>query len=334
MVLQPGADGLERRASDADRDKVANVLREQLAEGRLTLDELEQRLQLAYGARTLADLEPLTRDLPVPAETERRTPAKRSRRVPIDVRIHTSVYLIVIGFLVLIWLLTSPGGYFWPIWPALGWGVAVGVHGAVSIMAAAEIERQRRERAGRAAHTPATPARARPAEPGRPWVAVMFTDIANSTTLNEALGDDEWSRFVVRHREMIRSISTAHRGSEVVTQGDGILVRFDDPASAVRAAVDIQRRIDGMRSESAIVPRVRIGVHAGEAVEADGDLLGRTVNVASRVSAEAEAGEIIVTEPVADQVDAWADLDDRGVRTLRGIARPRHLFAVRWSDGP
>ncbi|WP_225822873.1 DUF1707 SHOCT-like domain-containing protein [Streptomyces naphthomycinicus] len=52
------------RASDADRDRVAEVLRDALAEGRLDMDEFEERLEAAYTARTYGELAPLTRDLP------------------------------------------------------------------------------------------------------------------------------------------------------------------------------------------------------------------------------------------------------------------------------
>lgn len=55
---------LEMRASDTDRELVADRLREAAGHGRLTMDELDERLELAYAAKTYAELEPLTRDLP------------------------------------------------------------------------------------------------------------------------------------------------------------------------------------------------------------------------------------------------------------------------------
>ncbi|QXJ26352.1 DUF1707 and DUF2154 domain-containing protein [Actinomadura graeca] len=54
------------RASDADRERIAHVLREAAGEGRLTLEELDERLDAVYAARTYAELEPITRDLPDP----------------------------------------------------------------------------------------------------------------------------------------------------------------------------------------------------------------------------------------------------------------------------
>ncbi len=73
------------RVSDEDRHAVSEVLREAAGEGRLTLEELEQRLEDAYAARTYADLEPLTLDLPTLRESSRLVPASErapSRQVP------------------------------------------------------------------------------------------------------------------------------------------------------------------------------------------------------------------------------------------------------------
>lgn len=56
----------DMRASDAERERVAEVLRDAVAEGRLDMPEFEQRLDAAYAARTHGELAPLVRDLPAP----------------------------------------------------------------------------------------------------------------------------------------------------------------------------------------------------------------------------------------------------------------------------
>ncbi len=66
VAVQPGLDPREMRASDKDRDRVADILREAFAEGRLTPEEHAERLDAVYRAKTLGELEPLVRDLPVP----------------------------------------------------------------------------------------------------------------------------------------------------------------------------------------------------------------------------------------------------------------------------
>ncbi|HEX6582616.1 MAG TPA: DUF1707 domain-containing protein [Thermoleophilaceae bacterium] len=100
-------------ASDADRDRAAERLRAATAEGRLTSEELEERLERAFSARTDAELEPLVADLPAP----RRAPRPRDRG-------HERAYVATMLLLVAIWALTGAGS-FWPIWPMLGWGIGV-----------------------------------------------------------------------------------------------------------------------------------------------------------------------------------------------------------------
>jgi hypothetical protein len=64
----------EMRVSDADRDNVASILRDAAGEGRLDLDELDERLSAVYAAKTYGDLEPITRDLPSPSVSSAPTP--------------------------------------------------------------------------------------------------------------------------------------------------------------------------------------------------------------------------------------------------------------------
>jgi Domain of unknown function (DUF1707) len=95
----------QTRASDAEREQVAETLRTHAAAGRLDPDELEQRLENAFAARTRADLAPLIADLPAA------TPPRPRREIP---RIPPVIPLAIL--LVAIWALTG-AGYFWPIWP-------------------------------------------------------------------------------------------------------------------------------------------------------------------------------------------------------------------------
>ena len=115
MDLVPQPHGL--LASDAERERVTDALRTHAAAGRLDPEELEERLELAFAARTRADLVPLVADLPEPAVRPR-----RPRRIP---RVAPVIPLAIL--LVAIWALTG-AGYFWPIWPIAAMLIGVFKH--------------------------------------------------------------------------------------------------------------------------------------------------------------------------------------------------------------
>jgi hypothetical protein len=126
----PGSRDVGLRASDADRERVAQMLREHYSAGRLSDEDLSERVETAYAARTTADLATLTEDLPSSAAPAQKPPPRRRRGVlERSVRVHATVYLVVNVMLIAIWA-AAGGGYFWPIWSILGWGIGLGCHAA------------------------------------------------------------------------------------------------------------------------------------------------------------------------------------------------------------
>ena len=105
------------RASDAEREHHAELLREHAGQGRLTVDELDERLDRVYAARTVGELAPIVSDLPSPHRP--RPPRRRARPRP-----ELAAFLAVNLMLIVIWAATG-AGYFWPIWPLLGWGLGI-----------------------------------------------------------------------------------------------------------------------------------------------------------------------------------------------------------------
>jgi hypothetical protein len=108
-------------ASDAERDEAAERLRQAAAEGRVTSEELEERLGRALGARTRGEVDAVVADLPSP----RRPPGRPSGRRPELVAFASTAMLLIA-----IWALSGMG-YFWPAWPILGWGFFVLMPGNV-----------------------------------------------------------------------------------------------------------------------------------------------------------------------------------------------------------
>jgi hypothetical protein len=110
------------RASDADRERVVEILRQHTAEGRITADEFEERMAAAYAARTMGALAELTTDLPVDlAEHARRQNelAKRAKpRKPLARQVREDFSgLIGLGVILTTVWVVSGGGYYWPAWP-------------------------------------------------------------------------------------------------------------------------------------------------------------------------------------------------------------------------
>jgi class 3 adenylate cyclase len=264
---------------------------------------------------------------------------------------HATVYVAACIVAVFIWLMTIGSwseldGYasnpsqaftldFWPIAIVVLWGTVLVIH-AVAVLSrrASPRHRVRLEHRRERERERLTEKERASAEPARRRTSVMFTDIAGSTPLAQTLGDEAWAELLVEHRTMVRSRLSRHHGSEVGTQGDGFLVCFDESDDAVACAVDLQSRLDEQRRGGSFVPRLRIGIHAGDAMANDDDLIGRVVNLASRVVDAAEPDEVLVTEPVADNLTRPIVLHDRGLRRLKGITGPRHLLAVAWTDEP
>jgi class 3 adenylate cyclase len=157
----------------------------------------------------------------------------------------------------------------------------------------------------------------------------LFTDIVDSTRLLDTLGDEKWKRLLARHDELVRD-AIAESGGEVVKRtGDGFFASFDNPKSAIEAAVAIQRAL----AAEIVAPDVRIGAHSGGAFRTDGDATdygGQGVHVAARIGAAAGAGEILVSVETLDGVGSTFRLSEPRAETLKGLEEPVEVVSVVW----
>jgi adenylate cyclase len=154
--------------------------------------------------------------------------------------------------------------------------------------------------------------------------AFLFADVVGFTAFTEAHGDARAAELAWRLRLGVEA-QLGHDAHVVKTLGDAVMVRLADPAEA--AAVGL--RIVSRALPGAGDPPLRVGVHCGPAVEWDGDFFGAAVNVAARVAALAQPGEVLVTEAVAMAArERGVQLDERGERSLRNVADPVVLHAV------
>ena len=161
---------------------------------------------------------------------------------------------------------------------------------------------------------------------------VLFTDIADSTTLTQALGDEAALAMLGVHDTIVRDALSASGGREVKHTGDGIMASFISAAGAVRCAIEIQRQLDKHSQENPDRPlKVRVGAAAGEPVEQHNDLFGSTVQLAARLCAHAQPEQILVSNAIAELcIGKGLSFEDVGEVTLKGFDSPVRAHAAAW----
>jgi adenylate cyclase len=140
-------------------------------------------------------------------------------------------------------------------------------------------------------------------EERRRLAAIMFTDMVGYSARAQA---DEAAALALldRHNRLLRPIFLKFHGREVKTVGDAFVVEFESALEATRCALDIQRMLHyyNLRAPDSWKIRIRIGIHVGDVVETDGDVLGDSVNIAARIVTLAGPEGICLTQQVHDQV--------------------------------
>ena len=166
-------------------------------------------------------------------------------------------------------------------------------------------------------------------------VSILFTDIENSTAMFEKLGDLRAHEILHQHNAIIREQLAAHQGFEIKSMGDGFMLAFSSARRALLCAIAIQRAFEAWSEKHPEDPiRVRIGVHTGEAIKEAGDFYGKTVILASRIAAEANGGEILVSSTLKEMVDNAGDLrfeESRDVE-LQGFAGQHRIHKAHWYE--
>jgi len=164
----------------------------------------------------------------------------------------------------------------------------------------------------------------------RRLAAIMFTDIAGYTALSQT-DEPAALRLLQDQERLVRGLLEVHQGRWVKSIGDGLLLEFPDALDAVVCAVDLQRHIRERNArETSPELRVRIGIHLGDVQGTGPDILGDSVNIASRIEPLAEPGGVWVSAQVFDQVHNKIPylLEKLGPRTLKGIQGSVEIYRV------
>ena len=134
-------------------------------------------------------------------------------------------------------------------------------------------------------------------------VAVLFTDLVDSTETAERLGPSGAEQARRNHFDLMRKVLTVHTGTEIKTTGDGLMLVFQSPSDAVACASAMQYANRRLGNSTETKPGMRIGIAFGEATEDAGDWYGMPVVRAARLCAAAAPGEILVDQFVSALAD-------------------------------
>ncbi|MFN2594046.1 MAG: adenylate/guanylate cyclase domain-containing protein [Actinomycetota bacterium] len=149
-------------------------------------------------------------------------------------------------------------------------------------------------------------------------VTILFSDIVASTRTARTVGDSAWVELLEAHNVIVRQELAEAGGIEVGTRGDGFMAAFNDPESALRCALRIQRALAHPELLGLDPPlRVRLGIHTGEAIKHGDEFYGIAVNTAARVSAKARADEVLVSSTVRDRLRDHPDFNFGITRRVR-----------------
>jgi len=163
---------------------------------------------------------------------------------------------------------------------------------------------------------------------------VLFTDIVESTTLTQSLGDEAALAILGVHDNIVRDALSASGGREVKHTGDGIMASFVSAAGAIRCAIQIQRELDKHSKSNPHRPlKVRVGAAVGEPVEQHNDLFGSTVQLAARLCAHAEPEQILVSNAITELcIGKGLSFEDVGEVILKGFGSPVRAHAAAWRN--
>ena len=171
-----------------------------------------------------------------------------------------------------------------------------------------------------------------PAASGRSQTrGFLFADLRGYSAFTERHGDQAARELLASYRRSVRKVIASFDGAEIRTEGDSFYVVFDSVSPAVRAGLAILVAVAEPAAHAAAHPvLVGIGIHAREAEDSDEGIVSSAVNVAARICAQAQPGELLVSDTVRALTRTYLDVKfvPRGRRRLKGIGEPVALYQV------
>jgi class 3 adenylate cyclase len=154
-------------------------------------------------------------------------------------------------------------------------------------------------------------------------LTVLFTDIVDSTSTLQRVGDTAWRDLLLNHNRLLRDELNTFRGREVATTGDGFLAVFDSAKRAVQCGIAMVRTVRTLGLS------IRVGIHTGEVEFVGGEARGLAVHAAARVMSLATRDEVLISATTRDLLEgSGVVLEDAGAHELKGLPGVRQVSRV------
>lgn len=158
--------------------------------------------------------------------------------------------------------------------------------------------------------------------------SICFVDLTGYTALTEERGDEFAADVAANLASLVEDISRRGGGRPIRWLGDGGMFHFKEPRAAVLAGLEMVEA-----APVAELPPMHIGIHTGPVVFQEGDVYGRTVNLASRIASHAAAGQVLASDETARRVSGVGiRFEPLGPIRLKGVARPVELHLAQRSS--
>jgi adenylate cyclase len=162
--------------------------------------------------------------------------------------------------------------------------------------------------------------------PGARTIGVGFADLVGFTRLGENVPPEELGDVASRMEDLASDV-LAPPVRLIKTIGDAVMYVSEDPVALLSCSVDLSRAADEQGEE---FPQLRVGAASGQAITRAGDWFGRPVNLASRITAIARPGSVVVSEPLKDATPGdQFRFSFIGARKLKGVPGATSLFRAR-----
>jgi len=164
----------------------------------------------------------------------------------------------------------------------------------------------------------------------RKLAAIMFTDIAGYTALS-AKDSTKSSELLTTQRDTLKPIVEKHGGSWMKEMGDGLLLTLDSATSAVECSIAIQEATKDIEDLN-----LRIGIHEGEVIKQDGDVIGDDVNVASRIEPFSAVGGVAISHKIEQAISSNQEFETKyiGKPKLKGVSQKVEVYCITSHDLP